>query len=140
MGMAGIVGQAVTAGGTAEAGPVTTDPGARAVRANQDQAITAYHQQVLVMSQDNRAIAFRRDRHTASAQAIQDGIRRREAGKSSVPADMIAVDLTLHPGDGLPGWRANAGPMPVAAANRNSRRIPGQPPRKRRGRAWVLPA
>ena len=103
---------------TGQRGPVAADPGARALRPGQRQAVGVDGEQGVVVAQQHRPIPFGRNGHPARPQAVEHVAR--------------LVPLALDPGRRAPRRGVRSRLVPVAAADRDRRRIPGQPPGQRR--------
>ena len=78
------------------------------------------------MAQQHRAVTLGRDGHPPGPQPVEHITR--------------LAARALDPGGRAAGRGVVAGPVPVAAADRDSRGVPGQPPRERGGPALVEPA
>ena len=122
----GGVEQAVRAGRSRQRGAVAADPGARPLRSGQRQAVGVDRDQGIVPAEQHGPVPFGRNGHPPRPQAVEHVAR--------------LVPLALNPRGRAPRRGVRARPVPVAAADRDRRRVPGQPPGQRGGPAQVEPA
>ena len=120
-------GRAGDAGRVGRAGwPGRPRPGHMVPRSGQRQAVGVDGDEVAVVAQQHRPISFGRDGDQARPQAVEHVAR--------------VVPGALDPGGRAAGRGVGSRLVPVAAAHRDRRGIPGQPPGQRSGPVRVEPA
>ena len=118
--------QPMAPGHVAEPREVAADPRTGAVRPGERGPVRVHRDHLAARAQQYGAVPVRGDRDPASPDTREDSGRVAGGG--------------LHPGGGGSRRRVGSGPVPVAATDRDSARIPGLPPGQRRRPAQIEPA